>query len=75
MMELERVSFENLVWFYRAELVRIRDGVRATNVLSWRERRNLRTQGVIKMSRRKAPDVEWYLTPEALQTLSQDVRS
>ena len=68
-MNLEKRSFENLVYFYEAELRRILRGKRATSLFSTSRRAGLVKRGVLGSLRGKGP----FVTDRAMQVL-EDMR-
>ena len=64
--DFEEVNFENLVRFYRKELLKIEKGEMVNNVLSIRARRRLREKGVLVYGVRK-----WVISEEAKKILSK----
>lgn len=70
--ELEKRSFENLVWFYRDELSQITEGTRATEIFPKGLRRRLLGLGVL-VYRRGRSGLRYILSAtaqELLQTLT-----
>jgi len=70
--ELEKKSFENIVWFYRDELAQITEGTRATEIFPKGLRRRLLGLGVL-VYRRGRSGLRYILSAtaqELLQTLA-----
>ena len=70
--ELEKKSFENIVWFYRDELAQITEGTRATEVFPKGLRRRLLGLGVLVYKRGRS-GLRYILSAtaqELLQTLA-----
>jgi hypothetical protein len=70
--ELEKKSFENIVWFYRDELSQITEGTRATEIFPKGLRRRLLGLGVL-VYRRGRSGLRYILSStaqELLQTLA-----
>jgi hypothetical protein len=69
--ELEKKSFENIIWFYRDELFQITEGTRATEIFPKGLRRRLLGLGVL-VYRRGRSGLRYILSAtaqELLQTL------
>jgi hypothetical protein len=66
--ELEKKSFENLVWFYRDELAQITEGTRATEVFPKGLRRRLLDIGVL-VYRRGRSGLRYILSATARELL------
>jgi hypothetical protein len=69
--ELEKKSFENIIWFYRDELSQITEGTRATEIFPKGLRRRLLGLGVL-VYRRGRSGLRYILSAtaqELLQTL------
>jgi hypothetical protein len=69
--ELEKKSFENLIWFYQVELSQITEGTRATELFPKGLRRRLLDLGVL-VYRRGRSGLRYILSAtaqELLQTL------
>lgn len=47
MISLEYRSFKNLIYFYAFELRKIKSGMKASQILSYSERRRLKKYGVL----------------------------
>ena len=70
--ELEKRSFENIIWFYRDELSQITEGTRATEIFPKGLRRRLLDLGVL-VYRRGRSGLRYILSAtaqELLQTLA-----
>ncbi len=70
--EMEKRSFENIIWFYRDELSQITEGTRATEVFPKGLRRRLLDLGVL-VYRRGRSGLRYILSAtakELLQTLA-----
>ncbi len=70
--ELEKRSFENIIWFYRDELSQITEGTRATEIFPKGLRRRLLGLGVL-VYRRGRSGLRYILSAtaqELLQTLA-----
>ncbi len=69
--EMEKRSFENIIWFYRDELSQITEGTRATEIFPKGLRRRLLDLGVL-VYRRGRSGLRYILSAtaqELLQTL------
>ena len=66
--ELEKKSFENIVWFYRDELSQITEGTRATEIFPKGLRRRLLGLGVL-VYRRGRSGLRYILSATALELL------
>lgn len=64
--DFEDLNFENLVRFYRKELMKIEKGDRATDVFSLRIKKRLRKKGILVYKVRK-----WVVSEEAKKYLSK----
>jgi hypothetical protein len=69
---LEARSFENLVHFYREELLRIEGGESANRVLSHNHTLNLEKKGVL--ARSQIVGCFYVLTPHARSKLIEDAK-
>ncbi len=70
--EMEKRSFENIIWFYRDELSQITEGTRATEIFPKGLRRRLLDLGVL-VYRRGRSGLRYILSATAqefLQTLA-----
>jgi hypothetical protein len=70
--EMEKRSFENIIWFYRDELSQITEGTRATEIFPKGLRRRLLDLGVL-VYRRGRSGLRYILSAtaqELLQTLA-----
>ncbi len=70
--EMEKRSFENIIWFYRDELSQITEGTRATEIFPKGLRRRLLGLGVL-VYRRGRSGLRYILSAtaqELLQTLA-----
>jgi hypothetical protein len=70
--EMEKRSFENIIWFYRDELSQITEGTRATEIFPKGLRRRLLDLGVL-VYRRGRSGLRYILSAtaqELLQTLT-----
>ena len=70
--ELDKRSFENIIWFYRDELARVTEGTRATELFPKGLRRRLLDLGVL-VYRRGRSGLRYILSAtaqELLQTLA-----
>ena len=75
--ELEKQSFENLIWFYQEELSQITEGTRATELFPKGLRRRLLDLGVL-VYRRGRSGLRYILSAtarELLQTLASGAPS
>lgn len=69
-MNLERISFKNVVEQYREELLAMVDGALSTEVFNDRERMRLKKYGVITRDRGGNPRNRNRLTDEARRILT-----
>ena len=67
--ELEAKNFYNFIWFFRGELMEIRNGVRAREALGRFDRRALKRVGAIKNVVGYRGITSNELTPRALKIL------
>lgn len=65
MMDLEKINFENLVYYYAEGLRMIQAGESATGCFSTLERRRLKKRGVLERGGVRAPYSPFVLTEKA----------
>ena len=59
-MDLEKINFQNSIYFYKDELKQIRDGVLSTSILTPPESKRFFKYGILH-NRKLTPEAEQYL--------------
>jgi len=68
--ELDRISFENLVYFYRDELASLNEGVKARDLFPKGLRKRLRDLGVL-IYRHGRGGIRYFLSSATLELLAR----